>query len=96
MNAEIKKVPKCHRGRSKQEVVLSTETILRLYNENYELEGEDAKTDLDNDVLFFIEQRVKEMEWPHSCWSNGGFHLSTNTFYKIVSSSVTIPKDTYP
>lgn len=93
---EIKKVPKCHRGRSKQEAVLGKETILRLYNENFELEGEDAKTELDTEVVFFIEQRAKEMEWPHSLWNHGTFHLSTNTFYKIVRSSVTVPKEAYP
>ena len=93
---EIKKVPKCHRGHGKQEVVLGKETILRLYNENYELEGEDAKNELDNAVVFFIEQRAKEMEWPYSLWNHGTFHLSTNTFYVITSSSITIPKDAYP
>lgn len=96
MNTEIKKVPKCHRGRGRQVVELSKETVLRLYNENYELEGEDAKTELDTAVYFFIEQRSKEMEWPFTIWNGDTFHLSSVPFYKIVSRSITIPKETYP
>lgn len=96
MNTEIKKVPKCHRGHSKQEVVLGKETILRLYNENYELEGEDAKTEFDTEVYFFIEQRAKEMDWPFTMWNHGVLHLSSVPFYVISTSTITIPKETYP
>lgn len=92
---EIKKVPKCHRGHGKQEVVLGKETILRLYNENFELEDVDAKAEFDNAVIVFIEQRAKEMDWPHSFWNHGTLHLSTNTFYKVSSSTIIIPKETY-
>lgn len=95
MYTEINKVPKCHRGHGRHDAVLGKETILRLYNENFELEGEDAKTELDNAVISFIQQRAKEMDWPHTLWNHGTFHLSTNTFYKVTSSTIVIPKETY-
>jgi len=75
---EIKKIPKCVRGQAGQKVTITVATLLALYNENFELAEEDAKTEIDNSVKTWAVTRAKEMDWVTIAVNDTGLVLSSD------------------
>lgn len=75
MPQEIKKFPKCQRGVTNQKVIIPKATVLTLYNENFELLGEEAKVEIDGAVHHWVMTRVEEMDWPYVSQKDGDYCL---------------------